>query len=211
MNTDTRRNIFCLILSAQDYMEATERLVKLGIKNQLEREVLFVITDCCVQERQFNPYYCHLAAKLANIDRRYRVASQFTIWDKLKQAEQLSKSQLSNLAQFTAFLIKEKVQSLGVLKVIEFAEINKTNVRFLREVLTSVLLEGKEEEVVSLFQAVCKPPGLAQFRDSLRLFLRHFLGKPSAKLKPEVDPKLLGERIKAAEKALMSAESKLRF
>ena len=39
MNTETRRNIFCLLMSAEDYLDATERLVKLGTRNQLEREV----------------------------------------------------------------------------------------------------------------------------------------------------------------------------
>jgi hypothetical protein len=63
------------------------------------------------------------------------VAGQFTIWDRLKQAGQLRKGQLSNLARLTAFLVQvrpgpggfliilttvffqERVQSLGILKV----------------------------------------------------------------------------------------------
>merc|ERR1712037_269548 len=162
-----------------------ERLVKLGTKNHVEREVLFVVVDCCVQEKTYNPYYGHLAAKLASIDRRYRIAGQFTIWDKLKQAGELNKTQLSNLAKITAFLVQEKAQSLGILKVIEFAEMNKHNVRFLKEVLTT--------------------------RESLRLFFHHFLLRPGAKLAKQVDRDVLSERVALAETALMSASSKLKL
>ena len=49
MNTDIRRQIFCILMSAEDFSDAAEKLVKLGTKNQTEREVyifyLEYITD----------------------------------------------------------------------------------------------------------------------------------------------------------------------
>ena len=211
MNTEVRKKIFCLIMSAEDYLEATEKLVKLGTKNHVEREVLFVAIDCCVQEKSYNPYYGHLVAKLASIDRRYRIAGQFTIWDKLKLAGELNKCQLSNLAKITAFLVQEKAQSLGILKVIEFAEMNKHNVRFLKEVLTIVLMEGKKEEVAATFKAISSSSNLSFFRESLRLFFHHFLLRPGVKLAPKVDREVLSERVVLAETALMSGSSKLKL
>ena len=211
MNTEVRKKIFCLIMSAEDYLEATEKLVKLGTKNHVEREVLFVAVDCCVQEKSYNPYYGHLVAKLASIDRRYRIAGQFTIWDKLKLAGELNKCQLSNLAKITAFLVQEKAQSLGILKVIEFAEMNKHNVRFLKEVLTIVLMEGKKEEVAATFKAISSSSNLSFFRESLRLFFHHFLLRPGVKLAPKVDKEVLSERVALAETALMSGSSKLKL
>ena len=85
MNTDSRRRIFCLLMSSEDYLDCSEKLVKLGTKNQMEREVVFVITDCCIQEAKFNPYYGHVASKLASLDRKYRLAMTFCIWDRIKQ------------------------------------------------------------------------------------------------------------------------------
>ena len=211
MNTEVRKKIFCLIMSAEDYLEATEKLVKLGTKNHVEREVLFVAVDCCVQEKSYNPFYGHLVAKLASIDRRYRIAGQFTIWDKLKLAGELNKCQLSNLAKITAFLVQEKAQSLGILKVIEFAEMNKHNVRFLKEVLTIVLMEGKKEEVAATFKAISSSSNLSFFRESLRLFFHHFLLRPGVKLAPKVDREVLSERVALAETALMSGSSKLKL
>ena len=83
--------------------------------------MVFVLTDCCMQETKFNPYYGHVAAKLASLDRKYRVAMQFNIWDRVRQLGDMRKFQLNNLALLAKFLIIEKAQSLGLLKVIEFA------------------------------------------------------------------------------------------
>jgi len=207
MNTDTRRHIFCLIMTAEDYVDGAEKLVKLGTKNQMEREVVFVLTDCCMQETEYNPYYAHLAIKLANMDRKYRLATQFHIWDRLKQVKELKKFQLNNLARFTLFLVKEKAQSLGVLKVIEFAEMNKPNMRFLKTVLTGVLMDQEEQQVVASFKAIAEQANLNFFRESLRLFMHHFLLKQSK----EVDLYTMRKRISVAENALMAASSKLRL
>jgi len=207
MNTDNRRHIFCLVMSAEDFMDGAEKLVKLGTKNQMEREVVFVLTDCCMQEMEYNPYYAHLANRLASMDRKYRLATQFHIWDRLKQVQDLKKFQLINLARFTMFLIKEKAQSLGVLKVIEFAEMNKPNVKFLRTVLTGVLMEQEEEVAVASFKAISEQANLNFFRESLRLFMHHFLLKQSK----DVDLAIMKARITMAEKALMSSSSKLRL
>ena len=34
MNTDVRRNIFCILMTAEDYLEAFEHLLRLGLKAQ---------------------------------------------------------------------------------------------------------------------------------------------------------------------------------
>lgn len=73
MNTDTRKNIFCIIMSAEDYLDAFEKLLRLSLKNQQEREIIHVILHCCLQEKNYNPYYATLAQKFCEHDRKYQV------------------------------------------------------------------------------------------------------------------------------------------
>lgn len=73
MNTDIRRNIFCVLMTAEDYLDAFEKLHHLGLKNQQDREVIYVIMDCCLQEKKFNPYYAVLGQKFCDYDRKYQV------------------------------------------------------------------------------------------------------------------------------------------
>lgn len=73
MNTDTRRNIFCNLLVAEDYLDAFGRLLKLGLKGQEEREIMNVTLHCCLKESTFNPYYAVILQKFCELDRKYQV------------------------------------------------------------------------------------------------------------------------------------------
>lgn len=73
MNTDIRRNIFCILMTAEDYLDAFEKLSHLGLTDQQEREIIYVLMDCCLQEKKFNPYYAVLAERFCLCDRKYQV------------------------------------------------------------------------------------------------------------------------------------------
>ena len=211
MNTESRKNIFCALMSAEDFLEATERLVKLSLKTQQkEREVIFVILTCCLKEKsKFNPYYPQLAAKLSSIDRKYRMAAQYAIWDRIKEAASLEKHELNNLALFTSKLITEKVLSLACLKVIEFSEMNKTLVKFLKICLMEVINLKDDTLRKEVFLAVAGYPKLRQLRDGIRLFMRHFLLKENssrAKRDNHVITEELKDKVMQAEQTLMARD-----
>lgn len=124
MNTDTRRNIFCIIMSAEDYMDAFEKLLRLGLKNQQEREIIHVLLHCCLQEKQYNPYYGILAQKFCDYDRKYQMTIKCSVWDKLKALKEHSTMQLSNLAKLLTHLFIEKALPISTLKV-KFTFCNK--------------------------------------------------------------------------------------
>ena len=54
MNTDVRRSIFCVIMSAEDFMDASERLLSLPLNRTQQREIARVLVDCCAQEKTFD-------------------------------------------------------------------------------------------------------------------------------------------------------------
>lgn len=92
MNTDDRRNVFCVLMTAevsyrfsllilelsknwiyfQDYTEAFEKLHQLAIKDH--RVIVTVIIHCCLAEKIFNPYYAVLSQKFCDVDRKYQVS-----------------------------------------------------------------------------------------------------------------------------------------
>lgn len=104
MNTGVRKDIFCILMTAevmlsifvhlvwlgyccnkrdliivylQDYLDAFEKLLHLNLKNQQRQEIVSVLFDCCLQEKSFNPYYAHLSQKFCDFDRQYQVLSIF--------------------------------------------------------------------------------------------------------------------------------------
>ena len=54
-------------------MDAFEKLLRLGLNNQQEREIIHVIVDVTLQEKTFNPYYAYLLQKFCEYDRRFQV------------------------------------------------------------------------------------------------------------------------------------------
>ncbi|CAB0038348.1 unnamed protein product [Trichogramma brassicae] len=73
MNTDVRKNIFCILMTAEDYLDAFEKLNHLGLKDSQEREIINVILSCCMQEKNFNPYYAVLLKKFNDFHKKYHV------------------------------------------------------------------------------------------------------------------------------------------
>ncbi|CAH0588819.1 unnamed protein product [Chrysodeixis includens] len=214
MNTDVRRSIFCVIMAAEDYMDAFEKLQHLGLKGQQEREVVHVLLACCLQERAYNPYYAVLAQKLCDTERKYQLSIQYTVWDKIKELDTIAKQSATNLAQFLTHLIMEKGLPLSVLKVIQFSELNKHSVRFMRQILLSIIMNADLQTSLEVFLRISKAPKLQMFRESIRLFIQHFLIKNAGKksdVLSDQEMSTLKERAMEVDKILTLHESKMKF
>ncbi|XP_037239728.1 nucleolar MIF4G domain-containing protein 1 [Falco rusticolus] len=211
MNTDIRRSIFCVLMTSEDFLDAFEKLVRLGLKDQQEREIVHVIIYCCLQEKTYNPFYAFLANKFCEYERRFQVTFQFSIWDKIKDLENLSAAAISNLVSLLAHLLKTKSLPLSVLKVIEFSELDKPKVRFLRQVLSMLLTKTDPEELSDIFVRISDNPKLGLLREGLKLFLAHFILKNAQAQRSAEEASLLKERVELATKALQAKESKLKL
>lgn len=209
MNTDIRRDIFCIVMTAEDYLDAFEKLLHLGLKNQQEREIIHVTLDCCLQEKRYNPYYSHLIQKFCDFDRKYQMITQCAVWDKLKELRRLSQFQVPNLAQLLIHLFINKGLALSTLKVINFAEVNKTTVHLLRQILLGILLHDSKDNMQEVFCRVSLSPKLQMFRESMRIFIKHFVLRNSKSL-PESQLTLLNERAEMVDKILSTNVSKLK-
>jgi nucleolar MIF4G domain-containing protein 1 len=86
-------------------------------QKEQEREIVRVLLHCCLAESSWNPYYGHLALKLAHSGKSHRLTLQFALWDQYKVLEQLETVQLASLARMNAILIAKSALPLSMLKV----------------------------------------------------------------------------------------------
>ncbi|CAD6334641.1 unnamed protein product [Miscanthus lutarioriparius] len=105
MNTDIRRAIFCIIMSAEDY----------------DRGIIRVIVDCCLHEKMFNKYYTVLASKLCNHEKNHKFSLQYCIWDHFKELDNMESSRSMDLAKLVAEMLSNFTLSLATLKVVNLA------------------------------------------------------------------------------------------
>lgn len=202
MNTDVRRNIFCTMMTSEDFLDAFEKLLKLGLKDQQEREIVHILMDCCLQEKTYNPFYAFLASKFCAYERRFQMTFQFSIWDKFRDLENLPGTKFSNLVHLLTYLLKTKSLPLSVLKVVEFSELDKPRVHFLRRVLTELLMETEDDDLVVIFSRVSSNPKLGMLREGLKLFISHFLLKHAQAHQSAEEASLLREKADLASKSL---------
>ncbi|XP_070372960.1 nucleolar MIF4G domain-containing protein 1 isoform X2 [Equus asinus] len=207
MNTDVRRNIFCTIMTSEDFLDAFEKLLKLGLKDQQEREIVHVLMDCCLQEKTYNPFYAFLASKFCEHERRFQMTFQFSIWDKFRDLENLPTTNFSNLVHLVAHLLKTKSLPLSILKVVEFSELDKPRVHFLRKVLYILLMETEVEDLGLIFARVSDNPKLGMLREGLKLFISHFLLKSTQAHSSAEEASMLRERADLAAKSLQGKAS----
>jgi nucleolar MIF4G domain-containing protein 1 len=115
-------------------------------------------------------------------------------------------------------LINDRSLSLSTLKVIEYAEMDKVKLKFLKDVLTGILMQENEENVQEIFLKIATSEKLSVFRESLRLFLCHFMVQKSIQTSDgetitcnlndeEMDQ--LKERIKVAENILLVGKGRV--
>uniref|UniRef100_V9KM10 Nucleolar MIF4G domain-containing protein 1 n=1 Tax=Callorhinchus milii TaxID=7868 RepID=V9KM10_CALMI len=211
MNTEIRRNIFCVVMTSEDYLDAFEKLLRLGLKDQQEREIIHILVDCCLQEKTFNPFYAFLVGKFCEYERRFQMTFQFTMWDRFRDLENMTTVTTTNLVNLLVHLLSRKVLSLSIFKVIEFSELDKPKVKFLRQILVKMLLELEPEELTSVFQRISGIPKLAMLREGLKLFITHFLLKNASNLGSSQEANLLKEHVDLAKKALQAKDAKLKF
>uniref|UniRef100_A0A3B3BCT6 Nucleolar protein with MIF4G domain 1 n=1 Tax=Oryzias melastigma TaxID=30732 RepID=A0A3B3BCT6_ORYME len=211
MNTEVRRNIFCVLMTSEDYLDAFEKLLRMGLKDKQEREIVHVLMDCCLQEKTFNAFYAVLGEKFCSHDRRFQMTFQFSLWDKFRELSSLSSSTFNNLVQLVTHFLQKKSLSLSILKVIEFGELDKPTVRFLRQVLTKLLNNTDLEDLAAIFGRISGIPQLAMLREGLKLFISHFLLKNAQTQGPAEQAALLSERAEVAAKAMEAKEAKLKL
>lgn len=63
-------------MASDDYVDAFEKILRLGFKGKADREVSRVIVDCCMQEGVYNPFYALLAARLCGHEKGHKFSLQ---------------------------------------------------------------------------------------------------------------------------------------
>lgn len=218
MNTDSRRAVFCAVMGSEDAVDALEKLLRLNLKGQQEREVVRVTVDCCLHEASWNPYYAHLLTRLCGTSKGHKMTFQFCLWDHFKEISGMQLRRLTVLARLSAAAVSSGALPLSILKVVDFSDVLSAREVMFWRLFFEHMLYGcrKDEDVPALFErgvtrGTARP--LSGLRGSLLAFLKRNVG-PWLAMKDPKDPSnggperlsLLLRRCRAAERALASTE-----
>jgi nucleolar MIF4G domain-containing protein 1 len=196
MNTDVRKSIFCIIMGSDDCEDAFEKLTKLGLQGQQDRELVRVLVECCGQEKTYNPYYALLAARLCEWSpKQSKFTFQKVYWDMFGQLlsqdddehennkVKIKIRKVANLAKLFVDLLKERHLSMALLKALDMTELPEAGIIFLTMTLTVLFDSSEPAQVYSIFEAIPVNESGVALRENLSVFLLQYLQKSPKNVK----------------------------
>ncbi len=180
INTDARKQAFSIVMTAEGYADAFEKLEKLKLKGKSDRDVVFVLVECCVSEATYNMYYALLAAKLCAYHKSCGLTFQFHVWDQIRDLQRFSATGRLNLALFIRDLLAQNCASLRVFQPVDFvSDMEKGVKEVVNTALSSLIADTtcSEQSLQLIFQGLSRKASdeLKLLRDGLLLFVRFSL------------------------------------
>ncbi|KAM0791823.1 hypothetical protein ACM66B_004082 [Microbotryomycetes sp. NB124-2] len=162
MNTDVRKAVFMVLMGSEDYVDACEKLLQLGLSEVQQREIARVLVQCSGNDKVYNPYYSLVAQRLAAKSHSFQITMQYLLWDffreigeksvggeemvknvaedRLSGSNTVSSTRIANVAKLYAWCIAKDGLSLAVLKPVPFNQLKPQSRTFLTCLLAHVLL-----------------------------------------------------------------------
>ena len=201
MNTETRRAIFCVVMGADDFADALERLLRLPLADKQDREIPRVLLECCLQEKAYNPYYEVLASKLCERQRSHRLTFQLCLWDQLKEIDDPSSSvrRISTMARLFAGLVLSGALAPTALKALEFGVDIAPRVALHHKLFLQTVLDDRSRTSAadSLFQRIAVHPELMSAKAGFLRLLRDPASLAAVAVGGSSDPKAAAKRLAA--------------
>ncbi|GAA5834969.1 hypothetical protein JCM5353_003339 [Sporobolomyces roseus] len=162
MNTEVRKGVFNVLMSSEDYVDACERLLQLGLSDVQQREIARVLLQCSGNEKTYNPYYTLVAQRLCQKSHSFQITLQYLLWDFLRDlgeksvgGEELVKNmqddsanathkvperKVGNLAKLYSWCVAKEALNISILKPVPFATAIPQTQTFLLTFFTHLLL-----------------------------------------------------------------------
>ena len=177
MNTAIRKTIFTCLLSAEDCVDAFEKLNKLGLKDKQEREIPRVILHCCLQEKSYNPFYALVAQKFCDYSYSFKITFQFALWDFIKQISTCVDRRILNCAKFYAFLLSKNAMNITILRVISFDQLSEKLRLFLVNLFSSFLSQVDLKLLQTILTSLSSNSDFSALTEGVKFFFVTVLEK----------------------------------
>ncbi|KAL4504278.1 hypothetical protein ABPG72_021116 [Tetrahymena utriculariae] len=177
MTTDTRKRIFMLVMSSEDYVDAAQRILKLKVVKKSSQEVAVVIIQCCAQEKKFNPFYSHLTQKLIQINPKIKFSFQYALWDQFKTIDRAEIRKINNMAKYVVLLCSSKSLGITALKFFDLENLTEQTIIFLKIFLSNFFKKISQEDLeIQIKKAIAREENFV-FVEGFKEFLKNYYWK----------------------------------
>ena len=202
MNTDLKVRAFAVIMTAEGYLDAFEKIQKMDLRGKTDREIVYVLCECCYCEREYNAYYGMLAVKLCESKKAYKVTFQYYLWDQLREIQRFTANGRRNMGLLIKDLVANGCLTLTVLKPVDFLSDLEAGLKETVNVFLSHLIGEfccSDEDLFKIFKKASEMDPI--LRDGIALFLRFSLTFEKKTVQQESKARIK-ERLQISKKAL---------
>jgi nucleolar MIF4G domain-containing protein 1 len=176
--TDLKKTVFFIIMSSEDYLDAFQQLLKIDI-NKNDLNVSQVLVQCCLKEKNYNPFYSLLMNHICNINNRITQTLKKLILTTMSTIEKLKMSEIINFSKLFSNFISNEIFTLSVFKNYDFRTIQNNEIIFFRLFFISLFISNDGNKLSNLIFKVTKNKNLTDFKESLVIFLFQFVNDNS--------------------------------
>lgn len=69
-------------MSSDDYLDASQKLLKLKLNKNQSKEIPLVLVECCLVEKTYNPFYELVARQISTIFKKFPYHLSLTLLDR---------------------------------------------------------------------------------------------------------------------------------
>ncbi|OTF81467.1 nucleolar MIF4G domain-containing protein 1-like protein, partial [Euroglyphus maynei] len=135
-------------------------------------EIINVILHVAINEKHYNQFYFYLLQHLTKLDRKYRLALDFAIRDKITDLQSLTANNRSRLEEIMCRLLVHNCLCITCLKVIQFSDMNEIYVQFIRNILQYIFDQSNDSIIQMVLEKI---PRKDNFASAIKLFIACFM------------------------------------
>lgn len=182
INTELKKSIFRVIVMADDFNDAYEKLIKLNLNKEQEREIIKILILVCVNESTYNTFYFKILKLLIKFDKGYKYTYQYTHWDYLRNIDSMTEKGLMHLSRLSSELLSSNLINLVIFLPLEFT--NNTQLSLLEETIIQYLKAVSYDDLKLSISKLIK-------NDTHNDFYKGLLGFGNDRLKEKIQKELL--------------------
>lgn len=219
LNTPIKRAVFAAIARCRDVIDAHEKIMRLHLGANMDRDLVRVLMECCAAEPNYNPFYVELGKLFCETNPKCKLSFEYAFWDEMKAFQEVHSSdndqehleqRVVNIASMLADLILAFKLSLSALRNIDVMSINEHMILFLSTFFVTLFTrclqssEKSAEKGLDVLEKISDRVARSKHFESTRQVILYFLKNYLSKFPPGLDPRLL-ENCKLARKVMMKS------
>ncbi|CAJ0963642.1 unnamed protein product, partial [Mesorhabditis belari] len=151
-----RREVYLTIQSSLDYQEAAHKLLKMGVKPELEPELIHMLVDCCAQQRTYERFYGLLCERFCRLKREFQATFETIARETYQTIHRFDITKLRNMARLISHLLFTDAITWDVLSEIHLNE-NETTSSGRIYIKTIFLELAQMMGLPKLYERICDP------------------------------------------------------